>query len=169
MNLPELPREPIRDEDQSGYEKQIWSPSWRCFCCQDTGRVHPHLVKLVIPDYDFITDRIPICQKSKCNFGVKWLHLGGENIDMRLNADICHELDKFSREDWKRTTQQQFEKYRKRIENSFNQIAVKHSLTSYKRTSNDNREVQQRKAEVEAISSKQWAEMKAAYLGGSDE
>ena len=168
MNLPKLPREQIRDEDKPGYEKQIWSPSWQCFCCQDTGKVHPHLVKLVIPGYDWDSDRIPICQKSKCKFGANWLHLGFANIDMRLNADICQELDKFSREDWRNTTQQQFEKYKKRIEASFNQIAQERSLTKKNRTQNDEREVQQRKAEIEAISPDQWEAMNKAYLIGSN-
>lgn len=115
MNLPELPREPIRKEDKPGYEKQIWSPSWRCFCCQDTGRVNRHLVKLVISDYDYDCDRIPICQSPGCKSGVKWLHLGNGNIDMRLTAPICQELDRISRDDWRNTTKQQFENYRKRI------------------------------------------------------
>ncbi|NEU77658.1 hypothetical protein [Nostoc sp. UIC 10630] len=168
MKLPELPREPIRNEDQPGYEKQIWSPSWKCFCCQDTGRIHPHLVKLIIRDYDFDCDRIPICQNSKCKFGVNWLHLGSANIDMRLNAAICQELDRFSREDWKRTTQQQFEKYRKRIESSFTQIAQSHSFALSHRTSNHEREVQQRKAEIEAITPEQWEAMNKAYLVGSN-
>lgn len=42
-------------------------------------------------------------------------------------------------------------------------------MTKRDRTDNDNREVQQRKAEVEAIGPKQWAAMRKAYLGGDDE
>ena len=156
MKLPEIPPEPIRDEDQPGYQKEIWQPSWRCFCCEDTGIVRSRLAAMVIRGYNSNRDRLPICQAPGCNAGVNWLHLEG-NIDMRLTAAICQELDRISREDWRQSTQQKF----------INLKAISQKMAmpgSCERTEQDNREVQQRKAEIEATSSDQWAAMRNAYL-----
>lgn len=157
MKLPELSREPIRDEDQPGYQKEIWQPSWRCFCCEDTGIVRSRLAGMVIRGYNYDCDRLPICQAPGCKAGVNWLHLEG-NIDMRLTAAICQELDRISREDWRQSTQQKF----------INLKAISQKMAmpgSGERTEQDNWEVQQRKAEIEAISPEQWAAMSSAYLG----
>ncbi|WP_414552514.1 hypothetical protein [Anabaena sp. CCY 0017] len=156
MKLPELPPEPIRDEDQPGYQKEIWQPSWRCFCCEDTGIVRSRLAAMVIHGYNSNRDRLPICQAPGCNAGVNWLHLEG-NIDMRLTAAICQELDRISREDWRQSTQQKFVN----IQALSKKLAMPRSC---ERTEQDNREVQQRKAEIEATSSDQWAAMRNAYL-----
>lgn len=70
MNFPQLPREPIRPEmEKSEAEKELWQPSWRCFCCQDTGKVQLHLIKLVIPDYDDYRDKSVVCQNPHCETG----------------------------------------------------------------------------------------------------
>lgn len=73
---------PIRPEEQQ--EKEIWKPTWKCFCCQDTGKVQPDLVRQVIPTYDDNRDRVPICQN--CNLGQQnWAHLNDLGvIDQRL-------------------------------------------------------------------------------------
>jgi hypothetical protein len=71
MKLPEFSPEPIRDEDQPGYHKEIWRPNWRCFCCRDFGTVDPHLARLVMPEYNSDRDRKPICQSPGCNQGVR--------------------------------------------------------------------------------------------------
>ncbi|WP_414530265.1 hypothetical protein [Nodularia chucula] len=157
MKLPELPPEPIRNEDQPGYQKEVWQPSWRCFCCEDTGIVRSRLAAMVIRGYNSNRDRLPICQAPGCNAGVNWLHLEG-NIDMRLTAAICQELDRISREDWRQSTQQKFIN----IQALSKKLAMSGGCD---RTEQDNREVQGRKAEVEAISPGKWAAMRNAYLG----
>lgn len=156
MKLPELPPEPIRDEDKPGYQKKIWQPSWHCFCCEDTGIVRSRLAAMVIRGYDSSRDRLPICQAPSCNAGMKWLHLE-ENIDMRLTSGICQELDRISREDWHQTIQKKF----------VNLKALSQKLAmpgTRERTEQDNRDVQKRKAEIEAISHQQWMMMRKAYL-----
>ncbi|MCG6137625.1 MAG: hypothetical protein MET45_23820 [Nostoc sp. LLA-1] len=157
MKLPELSPEPIRDEDQPGYQKEIWQPSWRCFCCEDRGIVRSRLAAMVIRGYNFDRDRLPICQAPGCKAGFNWLHLEG-NIDMRLTAAVCQELDRISRLDWRQTTQQKF----------INLKAISQKMAmpgSGERTEQDNREVQQRKAEIETISHEQWMTMRSTYLG----
>lgn len=160
--LPKFERSPV-DPRKEEEDKEIWQPSWKCFCCHDTGKIYPTLVRLVIADYDYDKDKIPICQN--CNAGSNWMHLQSM-IDTRIDFKICRHLDKFERENWKRTTQQQFEIVKKRIDLVTNEIAQAHSLTSANRTSNDEREVQLRLAEIENISSEQWEAMNKEYLVG---
>lgn len=162
MNLPKLPAKPLRQEDQPGYEKEIWKPSWSCFCCQDTGIVRPHLVKLVIPEYNHSRDCIPICQKPGCKSGSQWLHLK-DSIDMRLNTQICQELDKINRQDWQMYVQEQF-----KVKRSVNieDLAQKMKMPgSRDRTEYDNQKVQQRKQEIENISHEEWIQMRQEYFG----
>ncbi len=87
-------------------------------------------------------------------------------IDTRIDFKICRHLDQFERDNWKRTTQQQFEIVKKRVSLVTDEIAQSHSLAVTNRTSNDEREVQQRKAEIEAIRPQEWKEMKNDYLVG---
>ena len=161
MDFPQLSPETIRPEEQE--EKEIWQPSWKCFCCQDTGRVQPHLAKLVIPDYNDWHDKLPICQAPGCNQYSRWMGVGNNNLDMRFVSTICQQLDMYSREDWRKTVE------RKAI--NFQELAQKRAMSGVlERTFNDNREIQQRKAEVEAITSQQWLAMADAYqFGKKDE
>ncbi|MCP6761954.1 MAG: hypothetical protein NHB32_25110 [Fischerella sp. CENA71] len=164
-DLPIIEPLPIRPEELKK-DKEIWQPKWQCFCCQDTGKVRSHLVRLVMPNYNSERDRFPICQN--CNLGHDWIHLEG-NYDNRLTPDICRKLDSYAREDWHKTVQLQFEVRRKQIELVTKEISQSHSLRKSDRTDNDNREVQQQKAEIEATSPQSWTAMRKAYLGGDDE
>ena len=157
MDFPQLPRELTRPEEQK--EKEIWQPEWKCFCCQDTGRVQPILAKLVIPDYDDWHDKLPICQAPGCNQYSRWMGVGNNNLDMRFVSTICQQLDMYQREDWRKTVE------RKAI--NFQELAQRMSMSgTLDRTFNDNREIQQRKAEIEAITKQQWAVMADKYYFG---
>jgi hypothetical protein len=162
MNFPQLPRQLVRIES-SQQEEEIWQPDWKCFCCQDTGRVQSHLVRLVIPDYDDSHDGIPICQVPSCNHNSRWLNFGNNNLDMRFIPAICQQLDMYNREDWRLTVE------RKVI--NLQELAKKKAMSGVSdRTDYDNREVQQRSSEIEAITSEQWAAMAHAYqFGKKDE
>lgn len=164
--LPKLERLPINEQTENE-DKEIWQPNWYCFCCQDTGQIQAHLARLIIPDYDHNRDRIPVCQG--CNkFDRHNLRDYGV-LDTRFDLFLCKKLDRIARNDWKQVTEKQFETFRQRV----NQIAKTHSLTNCdaygglrQRTSNDDREVQQRKAEIEAITPEQWEAMNKEYLVG---
>lgn len=140
--LPQLPPSRFNRATNGDGDKEIWKPSWNCFCCQDTGIIQTNLIRLVIPKYDYNRDRIPVCQRLKCYEGSKWMHLK-DNLDMRLTAAICDELDRISREDWNNTVSQKF----------FNiqELAKKKSMPNqiYRRTENDEREVQLRKQQAQ--------------------
>ncbi|MBW4591204.1 hypothetical protein G7B40_038965 [Aetokthonos hydrillicola Thurmond2011] len=117
---------PVRPEQEQ--EKEIFQPKWHCFCCKDTGRVQPELVRRVIPSYNYDRDRIPICQN--CNEGQKrWAHLNDLGIiDQRLTFQICRKLDLLSREDWKRTTEVWFEMAKKRVEEATTEISAANNM-----------------------------------------
>lgn len=161
-NLPTFERSPILPNEEK--DKEIWQPRWACFCCQDTGQIQAHLVRLIISDYDPNRDRVPVCQG--CNkFDRHNLRDYGV-LDTRFDLFLCKKLDAISRADWKQVTEKQFEKYKNQLDIATGQISKSHSLASSDRTSNDEREVQQRKAEVEAISPQEWKAMNESYLVG---
>ncbi|MDZ4879080.1 MAG: hypothetical protein CLLPBCKN_008518 [Chroococcidiopsis cubana SAG 39.79] len=113
MNLPQLPREPIRPELENPTDKEIWVPKWRCFCCRDTGLVGLNLVRLAIPNYDQCRDKPVACQNPRCYAGSDYR--GDPNYDQRFTVGICTELDKRSREDWQRTAESHFKTIQNRV------------------------------------------------------
>lgn len=75
------------------YKLENLEPEIKCYCCNDTGKIQPYLVKMVIPEYNPDTDKQPICQKSECNLGLKYttlIELG--LVDTRFNHNMCQEL-----------------------------------------------------------------------------
>ena len=162
--LPQLPREPIRpDKEPNSEGQEIWKPDWQCFCCHDFGTVHLPLIFHIISDYDKNRDKPIRCQHPRCESGK--LFAGNCNYDQRFIAAICVELDKIERRNW--------QDY---IDEKRSQIALKKSLEnlvktktmpgSKTRTTNDNREVEQRKAEIEAITHEQWIAQGQKYFDG---
>lgn len=131
MELPILQPQEVRPEENQPQE--IWQPHWDCFCCQDTGKIQLHLVKLVMPAYQWNRDRIPVCQN--CNQQYELHHLIDLGIlDTRFSKSICQKLDKIAREDWKRTTLAQFETRKQLFEDKLIAIAQNANLRSRNRT-----------------------------------
>ncbi|MBD2254706.1 hypothetical protein [Nostoc parmelioides] len=157
--MKKIPRAPVRAEDEPGYEKEIWQPSWQCFCCHDSGIVQPHLAQLVIDGYNYDQDKFPRCQNPGCKAGSHWDNENVSNsVDYRLSPVICKKIDSIEREGWRQTTHQKCANLKTLSQN----LAMP---GSQERTEQDNREVQQRKAEIEAISHEQWMAMRKGYLG----
>jgi hypothetical protein len=161
-NLPQFERSPILPDVEK--DKEIWQPRWNCFCCQDTGEIQGHLVRLVIPDYDHNRDRSPICQA--CNKFNKHNLIECGVFDTRFDLFLCKKLDAISRAQWKEATEKQFEKHKKQLDVATGAIAQSHNLALTNRTFNDGREVRLRKAEIDAISPEQWGAMNESYLVG---
>ena len=125
-DFPQLPRDSIQFSQEVGPDgKEMWKPSWRCFCCHDTGKIEPTLVRLVIPDYDDNKDKIPICQN--CNAGSNWMHLQAM-IDTRIDFKVCRRLDQFERENWKQTRQAWFERAKERVESATRELSQKANM-----------------------------------------
>ncbi len=143
MNFPQLPREPIRPElEKPEADEELWQPAWRCFCCQDTGKVQLHLIRLVIPDYDHHRDKSVVCQNPHCSLGD--VYKGDPNYDQRFTASICSKLDKFYREDWRQTTSHRFSQIQKGIQ----ETAIAKNLRKRARTSDEEMAAQQKHAAV---------------------
>ena len=65
-NLPRLDSLPTHpDKEKTLSEKELFYPSWKCFCCHDTGIINPHLTRLVAPKFDWNRDKLPLC--TRCN------------------------------------------------------------------------------------------------------
>ncbi|MEA5569151.1 hypothetical protein [Anabaena sp. UHCC 0399] len=146
IEFPQFEPLPVRPEEAE--DKEIWQPSWKCFCCQDTGKVQPHLIRLVMPNYNYERDCLPICQLCSC--GDKLYHLTEFGvIDTRFETLLCRKLDALARDEWRNATQEQFAIAKKKVQLATNEVAQTRSLRKRNRTQNDEREVQIRKAEVE--------------------
>jgi hypothetical protein len=137
--MKKLPREPMRPEKEPGIDPEIWQPDWRCFCCQDTGIVHHYLAALVIDGYDSNRDKLPRCHNPGCSAGS---HYDGAtltgSVDYRLTADICADLDRIERENWRDYVQQ------KRLALTLDLSTIGKSLRQRERTSTEEMEARQK-------------------------
>jgi hypothetical protein len=99
----------VRSEDIKPQDAGISLPNWKCFCCKDKGFIQPHLVKTLIPDWDFSLHKIPICQN--CRAQENWKHLNEYDIlDDRFNPGICKKLHYSERQAWLNSCSEVFEK-----------------------------------------------------------
>ncbi|NMG10704.1 hypothetical protein [Brasilonema sp. UFV-L1] len=132
MNFPQLPREPIRPEREKPEAEEVWQPTWKCFCCQDTGKVQLHLIRLVIPDYDHHRDKSVVCQNPQCSAG--GIIRGNPNYDQRFTASTCAKLDQFSRSDWQQSILKGFSETHLEIQKRIKEFATAKSLRQRDRT-----------------------------------
>lgn len=150
-NMPKLEREPMRPEEEPGFDKPIWKPTWKCFCCHDVGIVWSYLASIVIEGYDFSRDKIPLCQNPNCHAGDHLIKnpLTRSCLDLRLNASICQKLDEFERDTWEKWARERQEKS-KEINAKVVALADAKSLRERARTPSEELEVQQKHEEVRA-------------------
>jgi hypothetical protein len=157
MSIEKLPRAPMRYEDEPSYEKEIWQPNWRCFCCRDTGIIASHLAVMAIDGYDPDRDRLPRCVNPGCKAGGYWDSEALANcIDYRINAATCQKLDALERASWRRTVQE------KQI--NIQTLAQKMSLRKHNRTLAEEMEAQRRHEEVCNATPVKLEAITAAYL-----
>jgi hypothetical protein len=160
MNINEFQLlEPIPIRDQIENNQKDFYPTWNCFCCQDSGKVSQHLIKRIIPSYNPDIHLWAACQNTSCNkFRENWRGASPQNFDMRFSPLTCQKLDLIERENWYQTidNKQEIIERVKVLSQNFKMGGVKD------RTENDNREIQQRKQEVENY---HWAAASTAYLG----
>jgi len=107
VNIEKLPRNSMRPEKEPDAEVEIWQPSWKCFCCHDTGIINQHLAALVIDEYDSNRDKFPRCVNPGCKAGDHWdSETLTDCVDYRINAVTCQKLDAIEREGWRQTVRQ---------------------------------------------------------------
>ncbi len=143
--MKKLAREFIRKEDSPDHEPEIWQPSWRCFCCHDTGQVNPHLARLVIDGYELGKDKIPRCQNPGCTAGQQLdLPTLKGMIDYRFDAVTCQELDSLERKNWRQSAELKQQQILEKIK----QLSQKKSLRQRDRTPDEEMSAQQKHAAV---------------------
>jgi hypothetical protein len=158
MNIEKLPRAPMRREDESGYEKEIWQPSWNCFCCHDTGIIVSHLAALVIDGYNSNRDKLPRCVNPGCKPRSDWDSEALTHcVDYRISAVTCQKLDAIERENWRQTVRQ------KQI--NIRALAQKMNLRKRDRTPIEETEAQRQHEEVCNANPEKLRAMAQAYLG----
>lgn len=158
--LPQLQPEPIRPElEREDYQKEIWHPRWKCHFCRDKGIGATVLVLIVIPDYNHIRDKPVACKNPACKEVAPSSF--NQNYDQRFSAEMCLELDRIDREVWDRTVENKFLNFKALSES----LRIPGSTRT--RTANDEREIQQRKEEIEVTTHQQWIEMSNSYSGGN--
>lgn len=148
MDFKKLKPLTLRRECEPDYEKEIWQPNWRCFCCHDTGFVLDRLAAHVIEGYTAGLHKIVECQATLCQAEIGETLEASGTIDDRLTSDICDHLDSLERENWRQTLKQQHE-LRKKALGLVDELAERKSMRLRQRTPTE--EMEARRKHEEAI------------------
>ena len=141
--LPKLTRQRVRSKGQIVGDKEIWHPSWRCFCCNDHGQLPLPQILLIIPDYSVAEDKPVLCQNPGCEAGLDIARSErAMEFDFRFTAALCQKIDATMRQGWKQTNQEQFD----RISQKINQVTQDKSIRTRDRTPTEQMISQQRHA-----------------------
>lgn len=168
--LPQLPRAIMRKEDEPGYEKELWQPTWNCFCCHDFGIIQSHLAAMVIIGFNSKRDKLPRCQNYGCSAGERYdTNTLKSCIDYRFSPHICQKLDAIEREAWLKTLLMQ----RRNLKARLNELKEQQQKLAQKmkmpgtcsRTAEDNREVAIRHSEILNADPQELAAAAQEYLG----
>lgn len=147
MNFKKLQPLTLRRECEPDYEKEIWQPNWRCFCCHDTGFVLDRLAAYVIEGYKGGLHKIVECQATECQAKIGETLEASGSLDDRLNPEICDHLDSLEREDWRQSLKQQHE-LRKKALGLVDELAARRSIRCVKRTPTEEMEVRRKHQEI---------------------
>lgn len=158
-------RTPMHPEKEAEVETEIWQPNWNCFCCHDSGIIAPHLASMIIDGYNFDKDKLPRCVAPGCRSGSQYdSDALRQSVDYQVDALTCQQLASIERDDWIQITKTK----QKRIV-ELKQLTDKLAMPgSRDRTPNDDREVQQRKQNIVAISHEEWLEIANQHSGGEE-
>ena len=100
MEFPQLDPIPMRKEDEPNYDKEIYQPSWDCYCCRDTG-IAINAARIIIKGWKLESQKIPVCQRDGCEAGEKLANHADPQVqaslDWRLHSDICSQVDSYER------------------------------------------------------------------------
>lgn len=147
MNFKKLKPIPLRAECEPNYEKLLWQPNWRCFCCHDTGFVIDRLANYVIEGYTNGQHKIARCQATKCEAEIAEILEATGSLDDRLTSEICDHLDYLEREDWRQTLKKQHE-LRKKALGLVDELAQRKSMRLGRRTPQEEMEMRRKHEEV---------------------
>ena len=106
----------LRPEAQPGYQKLAWQPTWKCFCCHDTGMVVERLIRQIIPRYAHGRHKPVECNATNCNIQLAQLLYTTHTLDRRFTDIICDRLDLEERNMWSQWNRQRHEQKQQRLE-----------------------------------------------------
>ena len=141
-NYPKLEPIQLRDEAQPGYEAIAWKPTWKCFCCHDTGLIQELLIKKVIPRYVSGRHKPVECNATHCDIQLGRDLYKTETLDRRFSAELCDRLDSDERQMWQEWSKEQHEKRKQRL--GLIDSNVTHNLRLRSRTNYEQLEVERR-------------------------
>ena len=130
-NYPKLEPIQLRDEAQPGYEASAWKPTWKCFCCHDTGLVRVPLIEKVIPRYVSGRHKPVECNATHCDIQLGRDLYKTETLDRRFSADLCDRLDRDERQMWAEWSKEQHQKRLKLIDSNVTKNLRFRSRTNY--------------------------------------
>ncbi len=147
MEFEKLPALSRREEDEPGYEKESWKPTWKCYCCHDTGFVLDRLAALVIDGYDSEKSKIPRCNATNCGAEVGENLENSGTLDFRLSAEICDRLAEMERKSWEDYRWKKHQ-LRKEALGLVEDLAEKKSMRVVKRSEEEHNEAEERHLRV---------------------
>ena len=143
-DFPKLERLLLRPELEE-QDREVWRPTWHCFCCEDTGYVRDVLIKLVISDYNSDKDRNVACR----NCGRVFLYARAiiDSLDWRFTNDICARLDRIYRDEWAQTVEKQSQLKRQAL-GLVDELSEKKSIRHTRRSPIEKMEVRRKHFEI---------------------
>ena len=148
--MKELPRlQPLflRPETEPGYEKVAWRPTWKCFCCHDTGLVQYSLLRQIMPDYDDRRHKPVKCNASHCDRELGEALYWTQTLDLRLDSSVCDEIDSIGRQYWRDWEKEQHQSRKKALKRA-NSDNLTGNLRSVKRSADESLEVERRHQQI---------------------
>ena len=145
-NLPQLEPLSLRPECEPGYEKVSWKPTWKCYCCHDTGLVLDRLSSQIIPGFNSEQHKTLLCNAKGCNasrdkVSPKLIEEG--NFDTRLSGEICDRLAEMEKESWEDYRWKKHQ-LRKEALGLVDKVAEKKSMRVVKRSEKEENETKRR-------------------------
>ncbi len=147
MEFEKLPALTRREEDEPGFETESWKPTWKCYCCHDTGFVLDRLAAHVIDGYDAEKSKIPRCSATGCGAEVGVYLEESGTLDCRLTPQICDRLSEMERKSW---SDYRWKKHQLRKEalGLVNDLAEKKSMRTVRRSEKEENEAKERHLRV---------------------
>ena len=145
--LPRLQPLFLRPETEPGYEQVPWRPTWKCFCCHDTGLVQYSLLRQIMPDYDDRRHKPVKCNASLCERELGEALYLTQTLDLRLDSSVCDELDSIGRRCWRDWEQQQHQLRKKALKRASSE-RLTGNLRVVKRSAAESSEVERRHQQI---------------------
>ena len=147
MEFEKIPALSRREEDEPGYEAESWKPTWKCYCCHDTGFVLDRLASYVIEGYDAEKSLIPRCRAKGCDAKVGLNLEESGTLDLRLSSEVCDRLAEMEKESWEEYRWKKHQ-LRKEALGMVDELAQKKSLRVVKRSEKEDNKARERHLRV---------------------